>query len=56
MANGNKKNDESGVDLDDDPTVELEVLPASLGAKSETQGRVDSESDQNTSGFAELNN
>ena len=56
MAKGNKKNDESGVDLDDDPTVELEVLPASFGAKSETHRAVDSESDQHTSGFAELNN
>ena len=56
MANGNNKNDELGVDLDDDPTVELEVLPASLGAKSETHRAVDSESDQHTSGFAELNN
>ena len=42
MANRNKKTDELGVDRDDDPTAELEVLPEPLGAKSETHRRVDS--------------
>ena len=56
MDNGNKKNDELGVDQDDDPTVELEVLPEAVGEKSETYRAVDSESGQHTSGFAELNN
>lgn len=43
MANGNHKNDELGVDLDDDPTVELEVLREALGANSEIRRRVESE-------------
>ena len=45
MANGNKKTDELGVDRDDDPTAELEVLPELSGAKSETHRRVDSEAE-----------
>ena len=45
MANGNKKTDELGVDRDDDPTAELEVLPELPGAKSETHRRVDSEAE-----------
>ena len=45
MTNGNKKTDELGVDRDDDPTAELEVLPDPLGTKSETHRRVDSEAE-----------
>ena len=45
MANRNKKTDELGVDRDDDPTAELEVLPELPGAKSETHRRVDSEAE-----------
>ena len=45
MTNRNKKTDELGVDRDDDPTAELEVLPELPGAKSETHRRVDSEAE-----------
>jgi len=55
MASNNNKTNEFGSDKDDDPTVELEVLPEVLGAESETHRGGDSESDQHTSGFAERN-
>lgn len=56
MASNNNKTNEFGSDQDDDPTVELEILSEAVGAESETHRGVESESDQHTSGFAELNN
>ena len=56
MASDNKKTNEMGRDEDDDPTVELQVLPEVVGAEREIHSEGDSESDQHTSGFTRLNN
>jgi hypothetical protein len=54
MANNNKTINGLETDKDDDPTSELEVLPESAGREFETDGMLDSGSDEHTTGFAGL--